>query len=367
MELKRKKMAPVRFADEYAGCEVGIDDYFEAFRGDKVQKRDMYFSEILQNLYIDGHLPFRAPLAPTEDELAEMNRVSPGQPHPFLFTWATKAKIDTNMVDVTLFVLLSEGKTKIRSRLRQKKEILDGHGDGVAPKYRLVGGESRADWTFYLNNELECLIRREHLVGSVGMDPTISRDMCSKIEARQAIRHGLAQLHARLRDIVSCVTPSVGNDFDSRISAAVPLSVILYLLPGATVYQQGRGDGGVVNPVLTVHLAGIKDSEGAVVPPLHTLDKLFPPTEEDIASNNTTHPFYGHSTMQRWWCHYKDAVNTARDDGNPEDAFRYKVCDSPRVVYNLRKGEVSLDGLFKVSIKKYQPDRDGPDFEWRVL
>ena len=145
MEPKRQKNVPVRFADEYAGCEVAIYDYFGAFRGDKVPKRDMYFSEILQNIYMDCHLLFFQPLAPTEDELAELHPVSPCQPHPVLFTWATKLKLGIPTWDVTFFILLHEVKTKISEPVATETRAATRTSSRCrAYKYRLVGGESRA-------------------------------------------------------------------------------------------------------------------------------------------------------------------------------------------------------------------------------
>ena len=148
----------------------------------------------------------------------------------------------------------------------------------------------------------------------------------------------------------------------------VPLSIVMYLLPGVTLLQQGlrlgNADGAVVNPLLNICM----EKEDGTVSRVQLWDRLFPPTPEDLATDANVHPYYAHSTRQRWWCHHKDAERTARQDGRPENAFQYRLLvDSAQLVYNMRKSELYVHGVFEVRVKEYKADRDGNDIPWRLL
>ena len=73
-------------------------------------------------MFISGDLPFRGPRVPEERLVKLMNQTCPDQLHPKLFFWAMKAGVNTkNNTDLMQFILLSQGRSAIRSSFVAKE------------------------------------------------------------------------------------------------------------------------------------------------------------------------------------------------------------------------------------------------------
>jgi hypothetical protein len=334
---KRVCRAPARFADQYhpdIEIDSSSDDDAGFERSYKIY-RPPYVSQLLA-LYEKNFLPLRGPFVFPEAILKKMERICPEQPHPKLFCWATQAGVCTDDYQLVKLILLAEGRAEIREKVAGSK--VPAGGDG---KFKVVGGESRLEYVFYLNQQLE------HVLSANSFEDTGLEISCLiRFEAISCLNHGLHQLHVRLRDVVSGKTQRPLQDFGASISAFVPLHVVVALLPQEVVdcfVQGGAGDGGVVHPRL---VAPITD--------LQLLDGLFPPSPEDLATDDTQDPVFKHSTKQRWWCHYRTNPTT-----------RYAIVDRICLIYDLRRGELYLTGYYRKHSKANCPDGvDALSVEW---
>ena len=160
MMAKRISRAPVKFADLVDGNDACFETESEDDAPDLVEKNDMSCAAELQTLYANGNLPFRAQLQPRDEEFATlMRQACPKQPHPKLFAWAMRAKVNTNKHGLTYFILLAEGRRHIRSRKRGVRVATSGK-----KKFKIVGGESTTEYIFFLNEQLELLIETSEVV-----------------------------------------------------------------------------------------------------------------------------------------------------------------------------------------------------------
>jgi hypothetical protein len=321
---KRISKKPTRFADEYLN-EIEIDsdsgDEFESCGIFTNVYRPSYVSQLL-GLYKNLFLPLRGPFVFPEAVKAKMDRICPEQPHRALFCWATQAGVDTDQHDLVKMILIAEGRVDIRERVKGKKVASDNNN-----KFVLVGGESRKEYVFFLNEELNNFIQANDYEAT-GALPVVDRSILLEFESRTYLNHSLHQLQCRLRNVVSGKTQRPLLDFGHTITAVIPLHCVVYLLPKEVLdcfVQAGAGDGGVVHPRL---VAPVQD--------LELLDSLFPPNQEDLASDTTEDPVFKHSTKQRWWCHHR--TNPSR---------RNIVQDGVQLFYDLRRGEMYVSGYYR--------------------
>ena len=203
-------------------------------------------------------LPLQPPfIAYPDSELEQFQR---NQPHKLLYFWATNANFNTDNFPITTAILRGQN---IRVRRRKK-------------------GENKAAYIYYVNERLEEYM--SHLNYLWDHWPVNWKVPSISSELLRFRDFALRPLQDRMRALVS----SRGND--ARVT---PKNVKTLLPPN--LFFLLCGDYGKENAVWTSSTITIVYHSAA------DLDFLFCPSLEDLKTDGTSHPYYGHELFNRWY------------------------------------------------------------------
>jgi hypothetical protein len=274
----------------------------------------------LQELYETCQLP----VVGGEHPQARYALAANGNEHPFTYSWARAAGLNTNQVQLTRLILLAENR--------------------ALPN---VARKPAAPYITALNTCLEQMVMQAPppLPGLDG----VSRTLLASLEARSYLTVGLARFQRMLADIVSGVSPNAIMVLPSTVTVEVPMSVFVHLLPpGVHLSFVGRHSN--VWPQL------------AFARPPDQVTALLPPTERELATDGAVHPVYGHLLRQRWYSSYRDAVM----HGLPiADALHVNVDPGTfRVLCDLRRKQMRVAGTYVIRRKRWSAAVDPTNVLW---
>jgi hypothetical protein len=324
MEDKRVRRKPDRYTGVPADADGQAEAKFELDVDPNANLNYIWFS--LQDLYHVGSLPFRPPLTPLAVWVAEM-----GVPmHPYLYSWARGAGVNTDEFTLTRAILLAEGRD-----------------------VRLIGtSEDQNAYIAFVNGELESLIKEKDLEA---IPEGISKAARLSIEAAMFRQYSLPPFQRRLSRVMDGSTRNDIGRIPESIRLEIPFHLFMHLLPSRASFQSGdnylvQSGAGKVAPILSL-----------VCEP-HELDSMFAPTAAELAVDGTLHPRFGHEIRQRWYSNYRDS-KTLQNDG-VFSAMRTSVTrGTMRLLYSLRGGYLTVGGTFKHEWKAYDAAKDQAGLE----
>ena len=98
-----------------------------------------------------------------------------------------------------------------------------------------------------MNQQVEDLLDEIDRRVVAGVDPPIPSATLTQIESRVYLQHSLLKMQKRLASIVSGKTPTVTDALSSKVSASVPLQVVLALLQAAGMRATQGGAGALTS------------------------------------------------------------------------------------------------------------------------